>query len=238
MKKFFMVMALAICINMIVPAPKAEAIVVYDPTNYSANIQTSLKQVESVVNELKMLENQAKNLANLGQVAELGQLKSTLSKLMALKGQVGGLLDSFENFQVKWDGTFKDFASINGMSAKDYAAYAKSQIETLNKTALAAAKVQTQVKEDINTDAEALQALLDASANTSGALQAAQAGNQIGGVIAQQLLKLQTAMTNSNQAQLSYVAYLQKKDEAAAEEGKRFFQADHNVTGGGGLDKW
>ena len=94
MKRIFLTMALALIVNVLILAPRAEAIVVYDPPNYSANIQTSLKQIESVINELKMLENQAKNLASLGQIPELQQLKSTFSQLMQIRSEVTSLLNS------------------------------------------------------------------------------------------------------------------------------------------------
>ena len=103
MKKVFLVLSMALLINLAMPPAPAEAIVVYDPTNYSANIQTSLKQVESVVNEIKMLENQAKNLAKLGQIGELSQLKSTFSQLMKIRSEVTSLLNSYEKFQNEWD---------------------------------------------------------------------------------------------------------------------------------------
>ena len=224
MKKILTFLALAIMVQFSGPAQKAEALIVYDPTNYAANIQTSLKQVESVINELKMLENQAKNLASLGQVAELSQLKNTLSQLMSLKSQVDGLLGGFENYQSEWDKVFKDFATVNGMSGKEYAAHAKSQIDALSKAAYESTRQQLKVKDTVDSDAAALEALLRASDSTTGALQAAQAGNQIGGVIAQQLLKLQTTMATSNAAQLSYTKYLMDKDEQAAARAQSFFE--------------
>ena len=224
MKKFLMVLALVITVQLSGPTQKAEALIVYDPTNYAANIQTSLKQVESVINELKMLENQAKNLASLGQVAELSQLKNTFSQLMALKSQVDGLLGGFENYQSEWDKVFKDFATVNGMSGTQYASHAKAQLDALSKAAYEATRQQLKVKDTVDTDAEALEALLRASESTTGALQAAQAGNQIGGAIVQQLLKLQTTMAASNAAQLSYTNYLMDKDKQAAARAQKFFE--------------
>lgn len=230
MKKGLMVFVLAIIMNVVVPAPKVEAQIVYDPTNYSANIQTSLKQVESVVNEIKMLENQTKNLAALGQVAELSQLKSSLSKLMALKSQVTGLLGSYSSYQTEWDKVFKDFSTVNGMSGTEYADNVKTQITALNTAGWEAAQIQLQIKDTIDTDAAALQALLDASSSTQGALQAAQAGNQIGGVVAQQLMKLQAAMATSNAAQLAYAQALSQNNSDAAAMAQKFFDTPTTAT--------
>lgn len=237
MKKLMLVIALSLCINMIIPAPKAEALVVYDPTNYSANIQTSLKQVESVINELKMLENQAKNLANLGQIAELQQLQKTFSQLMKIRSEVTSLLNSYGQFQQEWDSVFRDYASVSGMSATEWSKQAEKMLSESNKALFDSVKAQTSVSQ-IESDAQALTALQNASQNAQGVLQAMQAGNQIGATTAQQLMRLQSIMAASNTAQAVYYRELRARDEKAAAEGKRFFQADYNVQGGGGLDKW
>lgn len=225
MKKMSMVILLAIMMNLLLPLSTVSAATwVYDARNYAANMQTSLKQVESVVNQLKMLENEAKNLARLGQVPELSQFKSTLSQLMRLKSQVNGLMGSYENYQSEWDSVFKDFGTVNGMSGSQYAAHAKSQMDALSKAAHDATAIQLQLKGTVDTDAAALDALLSASSSTTGALQAAQAGNQIAGVMAQQLLKLQTIMAASNAAQLSYTNYLMDRDKQAAARAQKFFE--------------
>lgn len=237
MKKCFLIIAAALIVNLLLPAPHAEALVVYDPTNYSANIQTSLKQVESVVNELKMLENQAKQLMQIGQIPELQQLKSTFSQLMKIRGEVTSLLNSYENFQNEWDSVFRDYASVSGMSATEWAAQAQKMVNESNKALYDSVKAQTSVQQ-IESDAQALTALQNASQGAQGALQAVQAGNQIGAVTAQQLMRLQSIMAASNTAQATYYRELRARDEKAAAEGKRFFQADYNVQGGGGLDKW
>ena len=237
MKKIFMVMALALCINIILPTPRAAALVVYDPTNYSANIQTSLKQVESVVNELKMLENQAKNLAKLGQIAELQQLQKTFSQLMKIRSEVTSLLNSYGQFQQEWDSVFRDYATVSGMSATEWAQQAQKMVQESNKALFDSVKAQTTVQQ-IESDAQALSALQNASQNAQGVLQATQAGNQIAATTTQQLMRLQSIMAASNTAQATYYRELRARDEKAAAEGARFFKADYDITGGGGLDKW
>ena len=237
MKRFFLTMALALIVNVLIPAPRAEAIVVYDPTNYSANIQTSLKQIESVANELKMLENQAKQLMSLGQIPELQQLQKTFGQLMQIRNEVTSLLNSYSNFQSEWDSTFKDFASVSGMSATEWAQQAQRMVTESNKALFDSVKAQTSVSQ-IESDAQALTALQNASQNAQGVLQAMQAGNQIGATTAQQLMRLQSIMAASNTAQATYYRELRARDEKAAAEGKRFFKADYDITGGGGLDKW
>ena len=237
MKKCFLIIAVALIVNVLLPAPRAEAIVVYDPTNYSANIQTSLKQVESVVNELKMLENQAKNLAKLGQIPELQQLQQTFGQLMKIRGEVTSLLNSYSQFQNEWDQTFKDFATISGMSATEWASQAQKMVDESNRALYDSVKAQTSVAQ-IESDAQALTALQNASKGAQGVLQAMQAGNQIGATTAQQLMRLQSIMAASNTAQATYYRELRARDEKADAEGQRFFKPDYNVQGGGGLDKW
>ena len=236
MKKIIAILVLSVIMTVSAP-PKAEAIIVYDPTNYAANIQTSLKQVESVINEIKMLENQAKQLLQLGQIPELQQLKATFGQLMQIRGEVTSLLNSFGQFQSEWDSVFKDFASVSGMSGAEWAQQAQKMVQESNKALYDSVKSQTSVQQ-IESDAQALSALQNASQNAQGVLQAAQAGNQIAATTAQQLMRLQSIMAASNTAQSVYYRELKARDEKAAAEGARFFKADHNVQTGGGLEKW
>lgn len=237
MKRVFLTMALALLINLVIPPSPAAAIIVYDPTNYGANIQTSLKQVESVINELKMLENQAKQLMSLGQIPELQQLKSTFSQLMQIRSEVTSLLNSYSQFQTEWDSVFRDYATVSGMSATEWAKQAQTMLNESNKALYDSVRAQTSVSQ-IESDAQALTALQNASQNAQGVLQAMHAGNQIGAVTAQQLLRLQSIMAASNTAQAVYYRELKARDEKAAAEGARFFKADYDIQPGGGLDKW
>ena len=237
MKKFLTFLALAILVQFSGPAQKAEAMIVYDPTNYAANIQTSLKQVESVINELKMLENQAKNLLQLGQVPELQQLSKTFNDLMKIRSEVTSLLNSYEQFQSEWDSVFKDFGAISGMNASEWAQQAQKMVNESNKALYDSVKAQTTVSQ-IESDAQALTALQTASSNAQGVLQAAQAGNAIAATTTRQLMRLQSIMASSNTAQSVYYRELKARDEKAAAEGARFFKADFDIKTGGGLDKW
>ena len=236
MKKIFVVLIVAAFLVIAAP-PRAEALIVYDPTNYAANIQTSLKQVESVINEIKMLENQAKNLLSLGQIPELQQLQQTFGQLMNIRSEVTSLLNSYGQFQQEWDGVFKDFASVSGMSATEWATQAQKMLNESNKALYDSVKAQTAVSQ-IASDAQALSALQNASQNAQGVLQAMQAGNQIGATTAQQLMRLQSIMAASNTAQATYYRELRARDEKAAAEGQRFFKADFDIKTGGGLNKW
>ena len=236
MKKIIAILVLSVTLTLSTP-PKAEALIVYDPTNYAANIQTSIKQVESVINELKMLENQAKQLLQLGQIPELQQLQQTFGQLMQIRNEVTSLLNSYNQFQSEWDSVFKDFASVSGMSGAEWAQQAQKMVQESNKALYDSVKSQTSVQQ-IESDAQALSALQNASQNAQGVLQAAQAGNQIGAVTAQQLMRLQSIMAASNTAQSVYYRELKARDEKAAAEGQRFFKPDFEVKTGGGLDKW
>lgn len=236
MKKIFAVLVVAAFLAIASP-PKAEALTVFDPTNYAANIQTSIKQVESVINELKMLENQAKQLLQLGQIPELQQLTKTFNDLMTIRNEVTSLLNSYNQFQSEWDSVFKDFASVSGMSGADWAKQAEKMLNESNKALYDSVKAQTTVAQ-IESDAQALAALQNASQNAQGVLQAAQAGNQIAATTTQQLMRLQSIMAASNTAQATYYRELRARDEKAAAEGQRFFKADFDIKTGGGLNKW
>src|SRR3546814_6694530 len=49
---------------ILVPSQPAQAIVVFDPSNYGQNILTAARTLEQINNQIHMLQNQAQSLIN------------------------------------------------------------------------------------------------------------------------------------------------------------------------------
>src|SRR3546814_16516431 len=49
---------------LIVPTTPAQAIIVFDPSNYSQNILTAARTLQQINNQIRMLQNQATSLIN------------------------------------------------------------------------------------------------------------------------------------------------------------------------------
>src|SRR6202034_3596029 len=65
---------------------------------------------------------------------------------------------------------------------------------------------QAQVMTSLGTDSATVQRLLQTSGSSQGALDAIQAGNQLNGQVAAQLMKINTQMATTNQAQMNWIA--------------------------------
>lgn len=78
-----------------------------------------------------------------------------------------------------------------------------------------------------------LQGLINSSQNAQGALAAAQAGNQIAAMNAQQMMILQQMIAQSNQAQMSYLAQQQQEKAMAKAAADQWFGERPPVTEGG-----
>ena len=78
-------------------AAPAQAIVVFDPTNYSQNVLTAARtlqqinnQVKSLQNEAQTLLNQAKNLSKVG-FPEIGAITTRLQQIDQLMAKAEGI---------------------------------------------------------------------------------------------------------------------------------------------------
>src|SRR3546814_21079724 len=81
---------------LIVPTTPAQAIIVFDPSNYSQNILTAARTLQQINNQIRMLQNQATSLINQAKnlttisFPELQALQQTISQIDQLMGQAQG----------------------------------------------------------------------------------------------------------------------------------------------------
>ena len=201
------------------PAP-AHAIVVFDPSNYTQNVLTAVRslkqvtnQITSLQNEAQMLINQGKNLASLPYSA-LSQLQQSVQKTQQLLAQAQSI--AYDVQQI--DQAFQQHYAHVDPAATDQQliANAKSRWQTSVAALQDAMRVQAGIVQNLDAGKGEMAALVGQSQGAAGALQAAQAGNQILALQAQQLADL-TAVTAANgRAQALQAA----EQAAAAEQGR------------------
>lgn len=209
---------LAIGLALILAAPAAPALAqlaVYDPSNYVQNVlqaaralQTINNQIASLQNEAQMLIGQAKNLASLP-YSSLAVLQAQVARTKSLLSQAQHLADDV--------GTIQQAFTTN---------YGAISLSTANATLVARAdarwaasvagfqdalKVQASVLGGLDAGTGQMTALVSQSQGASGALQAAQAGNQILALQAQQLSDLAALIAAQGRAQA-----LEAADQAAS----------------------
>ncbi|MEQ8177187.1 MAG: P-type conjugative transfer protein TrbJ [Sphingomonadales bacterium] len=194
--------------------------IVYDPSNYAQNVLTAARtlqqinnQITSLQNEATMLINQAKNLASLPYSA-LQTLQQNVQQTQALLQQAKGI--AFNVQQI--DQMFTQKYGNVSMSTTDrqMVADARSRWQNTVGSLQDAMRVQAGVVGNIDTNRTQMSALVSQSQGASGALQAAQAGNQILALQSQQLSDLVALLASNGRAS----ALTDAERAAAAEQGR------------------
>jgi P-type conjugative transfer protein TrbJ len=206
----------AILLLGLAAAPPALAqVAVYDPSNYAQNVlqaaralQSVNNQIASLQNEAQMLVGQARNLAGLP-YSSLAALQAQVRETQALIGQAQGLAYDLGQIQDAFKGRY-GAVPLNA-SDLDLTARADQRWATSVAGFEDALKVQAGVIGGLETGRGEMQALVSASQGASGALQAAQAGNQLLALQAQQLSALTALVAAQGRADA-----LEAADRAAA----------------------
>jgi P-type conjugative transfer protein TrbJ len=188
------VLSIPSAMSLFASAPALAQIVVFDPNNYAQNVMTAARelqqinnQVQSLTNQAQSLINQAKNLANLP-MSTLTQLQSTITKTQSLLAQAQRISFNVQQVQTAYSSSYGTAPA----SASNSTLMAAAQTRWQNSVAAFedSLKVQAGVVGNITTNAGTMTSLVSASQSASGSLQAAQAGNQILALHAQQLSDL------------------------------------------------
>ena len=212
-------LSMPLALSPMIVAP-AYAITVFDPWNYSQNILTAARTLQSITqqvtqlqNEATMLINQARNLASLP-YSSLQQLQQSVQRTQQLLQQAQNV--AYDVQQI--DQMFQQKYGNVSLSTSDsqLVSDARSRWQNTVGGLQDAMRVQAGVVGNIDTNRSQMSALVGQSQGATGALQATQAGNQLLALQAQQLADL-TAVTAANgRAQ----ALTEAERAAAAEQGR------------------
>lgn len=202
----------------------ASALIVYDPTNYAQNVLQSARALQQINNQIQSLQNQATSLINQGK--NLTSLPfSSLAALQAQVRQTQQLLDRAQKISFSVQDIEQAFAARYkgvSLSASDsqMVADAQQRWETSVGGFEDALKVQAGVVGNIDGARSTMNKLVSASQSATGALQAAQAGNQLLALQSQQIADLTAMMAAQGRAQSLEAA----RNTAAEAEGRERFR--------------
>jgi type IV secretion system protein TrbJ len=200
--------------------------VVYDPSNYAQNVLTAARTLEQINNQIRMLQNQTNSLIN-----EARNLESLpLSVLQPLQDQIG------QTQQLLWQAeriaydvqavetAFEAHYRNVPVDASGQAMIRSAQARWQNSVAgfEHALKVQSGAVANIDGSRAAVGSLVSASQSATGALQAAQAGNQLLAVQAGQLADLTATLAAMGRAQSLDAAERAAARAQAREQLRRF----------------
>lgn len=200
-------------------APASAQITVFDPSNYSQNILTAARtlaqinnQIRSLQNEAAMLLNQAKNLSRI-EFPELQAITERLRQIDRLMEQAQGLDFHVAGLDRQLRQLFpQDFD--RALSTNDRIMAARQRLDTAMAAYRQTMRIQAQVAESVTDDAETLGAIVAKSQGAEGALQAAQATNQLLALTAKQQFQIQTLMAAQYRADATEAA---RRAQAEAE---------------------
>jgi len=206
--------------------PTSAQMHVFDPTNYSQNLLTAARTLEqvnnqilSLQNEAQMLINQARHLTSLP-YSSLQQLQQSIGRTRQLLGQAQNIAYDVQQIDRAFSTIYAP-ASAN-QSTQTLIANARTRWENSVAGLQDALRIQATVVGNLDTNRSEMSALIDASQGAAGALEAAQAGNQLVALQAQQLADLTATVAAQGRAQSLEAAARVAAQDQAREQLRRF----------------
>jgi P-type conjugative transfer protein TrbJ len=191
--------------------PAYAQLIIYDPTNFSQNVLTAARELQQVNNEIQSLENQAtslinqaKNLASLP-YSSLAQLQQSITRTEQLLAQAQGIAYSVTTINQAFTQAYPQTYS-GSTSSQQLLAAAQTRWQNSLTGFQNAMQVQAGVVQNLDTTRTQISALTSSSQSASGALQAAQSGNQ--------LIALQTTQLADLTAVMAAIAHAQSLEGA------------------------
>jgi P-type conjugative transfer protein TrbJ len=209
-----------------VPAQAQFGGIVYDPSNYAQNVLTAARALEQINNQIQQIQNQATSLVN--EARNLASLPfSTVAQLQAQVQRTQQLLSGAQRIAYDVQAIDQAFtAKYQGasMSASDQSLVGDAKERWQNSVAAFedALKVQAGVVGNIDGARSTMNTLVTSSQSAAGALQAAQAGNQLLALQSQQLADLTALMAAQGRAQALDAAQRAAAQDQAREQLRRF----------------
>ena len=200
--------------------------IVYDPTNYAQNLLTATRtltminnQVKQLTNEAQMLVNEAKELASLPFTARV-QLNQRLVEIETLIRTAKGLAYDVASIDASFRALFpEDYSSVsNAAMASDARVHWEEASRAFHDSMI----MQAKIAETISADMTDLDAIVSKSETAVGNLQAAQAGNQLLALQAQQLADLTATVAAQGRAQSLQAAQQAAAQDQGREQLRRF----------------
>lgn len=219
---------LSMTVTVLVPAPAYAQFggIVYDPSNYSQNILTAARTLEQINNQIKSLQNeatslinQAKNLATLP-LSVLAPLQAQIRQTQQLLAQAQRMAYDVQQIETQFAAQYKNIDLT--ASQRALVTGAENRWKTSVGAFEDALKVQAGVVGNIEGARTSMNALVAASQSSSGALQAAQAGNQLLALQSQQLSDLTAMMASIGRAQSLDAAQKAAAQAQGREQLRRF----------------
>jgi len=232
MKRHVRACHLAVVATLVSASP-ADAIIVYDPTNYVQNALQAARTLQQINQQIQSLQNQAtmigtmlRNLDHLD-TSSLSAITSQLTSLQRLIAQGQGVSATASSIDQRIAALFP---KTSPASVATGAAQAQQRVETQMASFEDSLRTQAHILSEITNDQTTLTSLTGASERASGGLAAVQATNQLLALTAKQQAQLQTMLAVHFQADaLADTNRLQQQKDGQAEM-RRFLGSGQAYT--------
>jgi len=218
--------AAALLTGLAAPAQAQLGGIVYDPSNYSQNLLTAARTLEQINNQIRSLQNEAQALLNDARNLEtlpfsaLEALQAQIRRTQQLLGEARRIAFSVQAIEQAFDSRYR----TSTMSASDKALVdnARARWEDTVSAFEDALRVQAGVVGNIDGARDTMDRLVGASQSASGALQAAQAGNQLLALQARQLADLTALIAAQGRAEALEASRRAAAQDQGREQLRRF----------------
>ena len=201
--------------------------IVFDPTNYSQNVLTAARELQQVNNELQSLENQANSLVNQARnltslpYSSLSVLDQSILQTEQLLSQAQGIAYNVSTIDQVFTQTYP-IAYPASTSSQQLMADAQTRWQNSLLGFQDAMRVQAGAIQNLDSTHTQIDALISASQSATGALQAAQSGNQLVALQTKQLADLTAVMAAIARAQSLEGARNVENEEQAQAQANNF----------------
>jgi P-type conjugative transfer protein TrbJ len=225
LSKLLIAVPLACAVHVGCSSPAHAQLSVFDPANYSQNLLTAARALEQITNQVRQLQNQVLMLQRMDQ--NLMRLGSSISPdLQRTLGAIQTQLRAGEGIALRLQATQSGYDQLfprqvsSTLSSDDVLRNAQYRWNEEYAAFRRAALVQGQIAESVDTDTRLLGDAMARSRSAAGALQAAQAGNELTGLTVKQALALESLLAAQHRAQTLNRA----RDLATEEEARQRFK--------------
>lgn len=179
---------------------------VFDPANYQQNLLSALRALDAVNNQVRQLQNEAQMLLRMDRHLQglPGSISPQLSQVLS---EMQRQLSSGDAIALKVQATDAAFARLfpntfaDTLTSDDILRQSRARWDETHAAFKRAALLQGQITESTTADSRLLADILSRSEGSAGALQAAQAGNELAALHVKQALQLQTLLAAQTRAE-------------------------------------
>jgi P-type conjugative transfer protein TrbJ len=203
----------------------AAQLTVFDPVNYQENLLSAARALQQINNQVRQLQGEAQMLARMEQnlVKLDGSIHPDLQRLLgAIQGhlqQGNAIALSLKATESSYERLFPRGLSQN-LSGDARLRAAQERWEEEYAGLKRAAQLQGQIGDGIAVDSRLLGQAMDRSRVANGALEVAQAGNELTGLGVKQVLALQSLLAAQHRAETLKSA----RDLASEQEARQRFK--------------